>query len=63
MQVNARDLHRNRSITLIRKRRYFMRNQKKKKRRHPRSTKYNLCMDEYDGKPELSSRTKSGNKF
>jgi hypothetical protein len=50
-----------------------MRNRKKKKRRHPRSTKYNLRTDEErhpafdlakcDGKPELSSRTKSGYEF
>jgi hypothetical protein len=36
----------NGSITLIRKRRYIMHNRKRKKRRHLRSTKYNLRTDE-----------------
>jgi hypothetical protein len=42
MQANARDLRRSGSITLIQKRRYFMRNWKRKKRRHPRGDIYQV---------------------
>jgi hypothetical protein len=45
IKVNLAENRKPRSITLIRKRRYFMRNRKRNKRRHPRFTKYNLRTD------------------
>jgi hypothetical protein len=73
MQANARDLRQNGSITLIRKMRYFMLNQRGSGGdiRNLPSTTYirtrkgtpAFDLTERLGKPELSSRNKSGSEF